>query len=111
MLGEVQDPSADLFSLAAVLYFCLTGAPPFGESETKVILARILAGQVDTSGLPPEIGKWVKRAMSADASERFADASEMQIAWRRAVRIVLDREQDVPWWRRFFSGEHQSPGA
>jgi eukaryotic-like serine/threonine-protein kinase len=108
LLGEVQDASADCFSFAAVLYFTLTGAPPFGETDPKAILARMLGGTVDTSKLPPEIGEWLSRAFAPTASERFTDAAEMQLAWRDAVRIVLDREQEVPWWRRFFSGEHES---
>jgi eukaryotic-like serine/threonine-protein kinase len=105
MLGETQDPSADCFSLAAILYFALAGTPPFGESDTKVILARILAGQVDTAAFAPEVAQWLRRAMSADASQRFADAAEMQLAWRLTVRIVLDREHETPWWRRFFASD------
>jgi serine/threonine-protein kinase len=105
LLGEVQDVGTDLFSLAAILYFTLTGAPPFGESETKVILARILAGKLDVSMLDAEIGDWVCKAMSASATDRFRDAQEMQTAWRNAVRVVLDRSQDVPWWKRLLPAE------
>jgi eukaryotic-like serine/threonine-protein kinase len=107
LLGETQDASADLFSLAAVLYFAVTGAPPFGETDTKVILARILSGQVDLTSLDTEVANWLRRAMSADPSARFSDAAEMQGAWRDAVRVVLDREQQVPWWRRLFSAERE----
>jgi hypothetical protein len=35
----------------------------------------------------------------------------MQAAWRDAVRVVLDREHQIPWWRRFFSGEHERATA
>lgn len=105
LLGEAQDASADCFSLAGILYFTLTGRPPFGESDTKVILSRILAGQLDVSMMEPEIGAWLTTAMSAATSQRFADASEMQTAWREAVRLVIDRRGDLPWWRRFFAGE------
>ena len=108
LLGEGQDAAADLFSFAAILYFALTGTTPFGEGDAKVILSRMLAGDVDLSPLEPEIANWLSKAMSPTASERFADAAEMQAAWRDAVRVVLDREQVVPWWRRFFSGEHES---
>ena len=108
LLGEAQDASADCFSLAAVLYFTLTGTPPFGETDPKAILARMLSGTLDVSALAPEIGAWLQRALAPEASERFTDAAAMQAAWREAVRVVLDREQEVPWWRRFFAGEPES---
>ena len=104
LLGEPHDASADCFSLAAVLYFALTGTPPFGETDPKVILARMLAGTFDASMLEPELARWVTRAMSPDPNDRFADATEMQESWREVVRVVLDRDdRDLPWWRRFFA--------
>jgi eukaryotic-like serine/threonine-protein kinase len=106
LLGEPHDAPADCFSLAAVLYFALTGTPPFGESDPKVILARMLAGTFDTATLDPELARWMKSALSPTASERFADATEMQSEWRQVVRTVLNREdKDLPWWRRFFAAE------
>ena len=109
LLGEGQDSSADLFSFAAVVYFALAGKPPFGEADTKVILARILSGQLDVAEFEPEIGAWLRRAMSANPSDRFADAADMQSGWRDTLRVVLDREQEVPWWRRLFSSEASRP--
>ncbi|HEU4996347.1 MAG TPA: serine/threonine-protein kinase [Gemmatimonadaceae bacterium] len=109
LLGEAQDAAADLFSFAAVLYFVLTGRAPFGEGETPAILARMLGERVDVEALDAEIARFLLRAMSPRSTDRFADAAEMQAAWRDAVRKVLDREQEMPWWRRFFSGEHQRP--
>jgi serine/threonine-protein kinase len=108
LLGEPQDASADTFSLAGVVYFTLAGVPPFGESDPKVILARMLSGQLDVAALDAPIGDWVRRGMAPNQSERFADAAEMQRAWRDAVRMVLDRGTGVPWWRRFFSGEYDA---
>jgi hypothetical protein len=90
-----------------VLYFALTGSAPFGEKDPQVILARMLASEVDVSAFDPEVGRWMQRALSPNSADRFADAAEMQEAWRDTVRIVLDREHTVPWWRRFFSGEHE----
>lgn len=108
LLGEAQEASADLFSLAAVLYFALTGKPPFGESDTRVIISRMLAGTVDVTAFEGEIGEWLTRALSAIPAERFSDARQMRDAWREAVQVVLDRSQDTPWWRRFFAGEQES---
>ncbi len=107
LLGEAQDASADLFSLGAILYFSLTGKPPFGEQDTNAILARILGGSLDVSMLDSEIGDFLRRAMAPEASDRFQDVGQMQSAWREAVRAALSREDEVPWWRRFFSGEHE----
>jgi len=107
LLGEPQDAAADVFSFAAVLYFTFTGNAPFGESKTSAILARMLAGTLELELLEPEIAEWLRRAMAPNVADRFADASEAQAAWRQAVRVILDRTQDVPWWRRFFSGEHE----
>ena len=91
-----------------MIYFALTGVPPFGETDPRVILARILAGQIDVSQLDTEVGDWLRRAMSAIPAERFVDAAAMQTAWRGAVRVVLDREQEMPWWRRFFSSDPET---
>jgi eukaryotic-like serine/threonine-protein kinase len=108
LMGEQQDASADCFSLAAVVYFTLVGRPPFGESETRAILGRIMSGNLDTDELEPEIAEWVTRSLHAVPARRFADAGEMQQVWREAVRAVLERTEQVPWWRRFFVTEHES---
>ena len=90
------------------MYFTLSGTPPFGESDPKVILARMLAGQLDVSAFEGPIADWLRRAMAASAADRFADAAEAQRAWREAVRAALDYGHGVPWWRRFFSGEYDA---
>ena len=100
LLGETQDASADCFSLASVLYFTLTARSPFGEADPKSILSRMLSGKLDTSDLPTEIAEWLQKALAPEAADRFGDASEMQTAWRYVVRVVLDREHNLPWWRR-----------
>ena len=105
LMGEAQDAAADLFSLAAVVFFTLTGRTPFGEAETRAILGRIMAGKLDTDGIEPEIARWLGRALHATPSQRFADAAEMQREWRESVREVLERTEVVPWWRRFFVGD------
>src|SRR3954463_14507260 len=78
LLGEEQDTAADCFSLAAIVAFALSGVPPFGDRDPNSILARELAGDVDVSQYDAEIGEWLARGLTADVSQRFADASEMQ---------------------------------
>ena len=105
LLGEPQEAAADCFSLAAIAAYVLTGSPPFGDSDSKVILARVLAGQLDVSTFAPEIAAWLQRGLAPLAENRFADATEMQEQWRIAAGAVLERERRVPWWKRIFGGE------
>ena len=105
LLGEPQEAAADCFSLAAIAAYALTGSPPFGDSDGKIILARALAGQLDVSAFAPEIAAWLQRGLAPLAEDRFPDASAMQEQWRIAAGAVLERERRVPWWKRIFGGE------
>jgi serine/threonine-protein kinase len=105
LLGEPQDTAADCFSLAAIGAYALSGLPPFGDRDVNSILARELAGDVDLHLYDPEIARWLSRGLAADVNDRFADAAEMQLAWREAVQNVLYRDNRAPWWRRWFSSD------
>jgi len=110
LLGEPQDSAADCFSLAAIVAFALTGRPPFGEDDSKVILARELSGRLDLSPYAPEIAEWLQRGLNADPHARFTDSREMQEEWREAAGAVLERERRVPWWRRIFGADDPAEG-
>jgi serine/threonine-protein kinase len=110
LLGEPQETTADCFSLAAIVAFVLSGSPPYGEADSKTILARELADALDVSAYAPEIGAWLARGLASDPETRFADATSMQEAWRIAAGAVLERERRVPWWRRLFGAEEGNEG-
>jgi serine/threonine-protein kinase len=99
LLGEPQGPAADLFALAGIVVFALTGAPPFGDDDPQDILARQLTGRIDLSSYSPPVAEWLQTAFSPSPEDRFADATAMNVAWRKAVRSSLRRERSV-WWRR-----------
>jgi eukaryotic-like serine/threonine-protein kinase len=105
LLGEQQDPATDCFSLASVVIFVLSGHAPFGERDGRSILARVLAQDADLSAYPEEIADWLRRGLSPQVSDRFADAGAMQAAWREAVQAVFERERRAPWWRRWFAND------
>jgi eukaryotic-like serine/threonine-protein kinase len=105
LLGEPQESAADCFSLAAIVAFVLNGAPPFGDADSKTILARELAGELDVEPYAPEVGAWLKRGLDSNPETRFPDATAMQEAWRVAAGAVLGRERRGPWWRRLFGSE------
>jgi len=105
LLGESQDAAADCFSVAAIVAFAMSGAPPFGERDSASILARELSGEIDLSAYPPEIAEWLRHGLAPSAADRFEDAAAMQAAWRDAVQAVFERERQVPWWRRWFGAD------
>jgi eukaryotic-like serine/threonine-protein kinase len=102
LLGETQGPSADYFALAAIVYFVLTGNPPFGDGDASQILARQLAERVDVDMFPTAMCNWFRRAFAPGPEERFGDGEEMQRAWKLASDKVLARQRGS-WWRRVVS--------
>lgn len=99
LLGEDQGASADLFALAGIVVFVVTGHTPFGDGETEMIIARQLAGRIDLSNFPLALTAWVKRGLAPDPEKRFHDASEMKQAFHAAVALAKKRER-LGWWRR-----------
>jgi serine/threonine protein kinase len=66
--GKVGDPSADIWTVGAVLYFALTGAEP----------ARDLATVRELRPACPEIvERWVMRALEKKPQDRYPTAAEM----------------------------------
>lgn len=101
LLGEAQGAATDCFSLAAVVYYVLTGRPPFGDASGEVVLARQLRDPLDVAGLPEPLAKWLLKGLAPDLKDRFDDALSMRDAWRD-VRTALSRGGDptMAWWRR-----------
>jgi eukaryotic-like serine/threonine-protein kinase len=99
LLGEPQGPAADLFALAAIVYFVLTGDAPFGEDDAKQILARQLGERADLEPFPTVISNWFRTAFAPIADDRFADGEAMQRAWKTVSDKVLARQRGS-WWRR-----------
>ncbi|HUF25365.1 MAG TPA: serine/threonine-protein kinase [Gemmatimonadaceae bacterium] len=108
LLGEPQGPNVDCFSLAGIVVFALSGALPFGGGDAKVILARELTGNIDLSPYPEEIADWLRHGLAAAPEKRFADAIEMQQAWREAMDTAFRRDHLLPWWRRWLGGEQEA---
>jgi serine/threonine-protein kinase len=96
--------------MGGLVYFALTGRPPFGDGDPKQILARQLAGNVDFTGIHPAITQWLRRALAPDPGDRYSDATEMLEAFRASVRLV--RLGRLPWWRRWVAvlGEMRRQG-
>src|SRR6266516_1732370 len=96
LLGERVDQRADLYSLAAVVYFSLLGRPPFSGKTPEQILARQTTDDVpplvaERRDVPRELEDVLRRALRSEPAERFHSAS----AFHHAVRGALGG-----FWRR-----------
>ena len=102
LLGEAQGPPSDCFSLAAIVYFVLTGATPFGGKDGPTVLAAQLAGRLDLSRAPAAVQDWLRQALATDAEARWPDAAAMLAAWKRVrpADVVEDEPRGASWWRR-----------
>jgi serine/threonine-protein kinase len=88
--GQDVDGRADVYSLACVLYECLTGAPPFsGKDLPALIYAQLYSGPPAASslveGIPPALDAVIARGMAKDPQDRFPTAGMLAAAAHEAV--------------------------
>jgi serine/threonine protein kinase len=88
----------DIFGLGAVLYFILTGRPPFEAKTATQSLARAKSGNFEdleqAAAVPPPPGltRIVRKAMASDPQDRFARVLEL----RDSVETVLRGDWSLP---------------
>jgi serine/threonine-protein kinase len=101
LLGESQGPAVDCFGVAAIIYYVVTGRPPFDGRDAQALLAQQLGARYDDSILPPPIVPFIRRGLSPDPGQRFVDAGVMKEAWREVVE-EMEREtrRGETWWGR-----------
>jgi hypothetical protein len=86
--GEVVDQQADVYAVAATLYYLLAGRAPFQGDDAAAVLARILSEPAPSlRGLRPELDagldRVVLRGLERDRSRRWGDLAEFRAALLR----------------------------
>lgn len=106
--GEAIDFRADIYSLGAVLYAMLLGAPPFAGETTQQLLHAIveeppIPPESINPTLPPAMIYVLKLVLAKDPNVRYASAGEFANAflqstqWRTAQPVT---ERTVAYQRR-----------
>jgi len=92
--GRRLDGRADLYSLAAVAYRCVTGRHPFSGADTPALLYAVVHKMPprpgETIDLPPDVDRWFAIALAKDPDDRFATGGELARALEAALAGALD---------------------
>ena len=83
--GRPVDERGDIYQVGGVLYFALTGRPPFPRATTAAVMrAHALTPppvpSVARPGIPRSVDRIVVRALLKDPEDRFATADQMREA-------------------------------
>jgi hypothetical protein len=106
--GEAVDGRTDVYGLGGVLYFLLTGRPPFSGGGVAV-LKKVLFEEPERpsrarEGLPRELEAICRQAMAKDPAARYAGAAALRDDLDRFLRgeAVLAAPPALPrgWERR-----------
>jgi serine/threonine-protein kinase len=101
---EIVDPRSDIYSLGAVMYYLVTGQPPFmTDNPLKAIIAHasqdVVPPRQVNSNLPVELEDIILRCLEKDPDDRFQDVLAMQRALRELVfEDAWSSEVAAEWW-------------
>lgn len=111
--GEPVDARTDAYSLACVLFACLSGRPPYQGSVPDVIQGHLnrdvpsLTAQVPS--LPGAIDEVIRRGMAKTPAQRYATCRELLAAARQALSQPVRRPPAVPVGPRAVVPTQQQP--
>src|SRR6201993_1961817 len=96
-----EDARADIYSLACVLYECLTGRPPFAEeSVERLMVAHLITPPPQPSNtqpnVPAQIDGVIAKGMAKDPDQRYATTVELADAARDAITVPIQRPTPNP---------------
>lgn len=97
--GEPVDGRTDLYSLACVLFACLTGRPPYQGSVSDVIQGHLGSQPPSVTqlvALPAGIDDVIRKGMAKDPKQRYANCRELVAAARSALVTVAQPGSPAP---------------
>jgi serine/threonine protein kinase, bacterial len=100
-IGTDEDARADIYSLACVLYECLTGDPPFAADTTPRLIAAHLNAppprpSTTRPDVPPQVDEVIATGMAKNPDQRYATTIELADAARDAITVPIARPAPAP---------------
>ena len=97
------DSRTDLYSLAVVLFRCLSGELPFGDKvESKIRIASCVLekeaqdlSELTKHRIGEKLASFVSKGLAKNPADRFQTASEMQRELNEALKLSPDQRFDV----------------
>jgi serine/threonine-protein kinase len=86
------DHRIDVYSLAAVVFRCLSGRVPFSAPTNLELFMKVLKDprpllSQERPEMSPEIDQWLARALHVDRDQRYA---YVPVMWNDLIRIVMN---------------------
>jgi eukaryotic-like serine/threonine-protein kinase len=113
--GQPVDERADVYSLGAILYYLLTGRPPYTGTSPREILQQVRSEEpTPLARLQPrltqELLDLVSRAMARQSAQRYPSARELAEDLRRFQRGQLVAAHRYTLWERVrrFARRHRA---
>ncbi|TDD62664.1 serine/threonine protein kinase [Kribbella antibiotica] len=96
--GDVLDPRADLYALAAVTYAALAGQPPYGATTLAAVLA-VDGPPPPLETVPAAVNDVIRRGLRKDRDQRWPDVRAFAEALRSAADTAEPRRRFSlnPW--------------
>ncbi|MFC4854313.1 serine/threonine-protein kinase [Actinophytocola glycyrrhizae] len=102
--GEPVDARTDAYSLACVLFACLSGRPPFPGAVPEVIQGHLNREPPSLTevapSLPAGIDEVIRRGMAKSQANRYATCRDLLAAARQALAQPVRRPPAVPVGQR-----------
>ncbi len=96
--GRVPSPRADVYALGCLLFYCLTGEPPFGGNSPEALRHAHLHNQPPSprrhrSSLPAGIDQVIDKALAKWPEERYSTCQELADAARAVLAPGLQQSK------------------